>query len=241
MPRGRRRTPTRSCGRRRRPARRPSRGPRGAAGSRGTRRWPGRARGAWLGASTGTCGMSLPACHESATLLRAMTAPVSPTAARIGVVSDVHVTPDVDRTGRWNELIHYDRALPRLAMALEWFEEEDVDAILVLGDLTEDGDQESLSQALDAVQDKVDRATYVFAGNHDGAVLGELSQQVDARPPLALVPDGIVRGVPLGTAHIDWHGGYRFTAQLEAPETDDLLIVATHFPLISRVRAIEAR
>jgi predicted phosphodiesterase len=185
--------------------------------------------------------MSLPVCHESATLLRAMTAPVSPTAARIGVVSDVHVTPDVDRTGRWNELIHYDRALPRLTMALEWFEEEDVDAILVLGDLTEDGDRDSLAQALDAVQDKVDRPTYVFAGNHDGALLGELSQQVDARPPLALVPDGLVRGVPFGTAHVDWHGGFRFTAQLEAPETDDLLVVATHFPLISRVRAIEAR
>lgn len=185
--------------------------------------------------------MSRPGRAESATLLHAMSAPSSPTAARIGVVSDVHVTPDVDRTGRWNELIHYDRSLPRLAMALEWFETEDVDAIFVLGDLTEDGDLESLTQALDATQDKVDRPTYVFAGNHDGDVLEQISQQVDARPPLALVPDGLVRGVPFGTAHLDWHGGFRFTAELDAPDTDDLLVVATHFPLISRERAIQAR
>ena len=170
-----------------------------------------------------------------------MTGQISPTAARIGVVSDTHVTPDVDRTGRWNELIHYDRALPRLAMALEWFEEEDVDAILVLGDLTEDGDADSLTQALDEVQRRADRPAYVFAGNHDGALLGDLSQQVDARPPLALVPDGLVRGVPFGTAHVDWHGGFRFTARLDAPDTDDLLVVASHFPLISRERAIQAR
>ena len=170
-----------------------------------------------------------------------MSGQISPTAARIGVVSDVHVTPDVDRTGRWNELIHYDRALPRLAMALEWFEEEDVDAILVLGDLTEDGDDGSLTQALDAVQDQVDRPTYLFAGNHDGELLETFSQQVDARPPLALVPDGLVRGVPFGTAHIDWHGGFRFTAELNAPDTDDLLVLATHFPLISRSRAVQAR
>src|SRR3712207_5680555 len=96
-----------------------------------------------------------------------MTGSLSPTAAKIGVVSDVHVTQDLARTGRWNELMHYDRSLPRLAMALAWFADEDVDAIFVLGDLTEDGDTESLDQALDAIQDGVDAPTYVFAGNHD--------------------------------------------------------------------------
>lgn len=170
-----------------------------------------------------------------------MTEHVSPTAARIGVVSDVHVTPDIDRTGRWNELIHYDRALPRLAKALDWFKDEDVDAVFVLGDLTEDGDEASLQQALDQVKEGVDAPAYVFAGNHDGAVLDQLSQQVDSRPPLALVPDGLVRGVPFGTAHVAWHGGLRFTANVEAPETDDLLVLATHFPLISRERAVQAR
>ena len=68
--------------------------------------------------------MSVEVCDESARGLQRCTRNdrhVSPTAARIGVVSDVHVTPDIDRTGRWNELIHYDRALPRLAKALEWF------------------------------------------------------------------------------------------------------------------------
>ena len=166
---------------------------------------------------------------------------VSPTAARIGVVSDVHVTPDLDRVGRWNELIHYDRALPRLAKALQWFQDEDVDAVLVLGDLTEDGDEPSLEQALDQVQEGVDSPAYVFAGNHDGAALNTFSQQVDSRPPLALVPDGVVRGVPFGTAHVDWHGDDRFTANVHAPDTDDVLVIATHFPLISRSRAVQAR
>ena len=34
---------------------------------------------------------------------------------------------------------------------------------------------------------------------------------------------------------------FRFTATPEAPETDDLLVIATHFPLISRQRAVQAR
>lgn len=165
----------------------------------------------------------------------------SPTAARVGVVSDVHVTPDLARTGRWNELLHYDRALPRLALALEWFAGEDLDAVFILGDLSEDGDAESLRQALDACARTVDAPGYVFGGNHDAGLLEHLSQEVDARPPLALVPDGIVRGVPFGTAHATWHGGMRFTADVQAPETDDLLLLAGHFPLISRRRALEAR
>jgi predicted phosphodiesterase len=170
-----------------------------------------------------------------------MSSPLSPTAARVGVVSDVHVTPDLDRTGRWNELIHYGEALPRLQQVLEWFDDEDVDAVFVLGDLTEDGDEHSFTQALDAIKDKVDAPAYVFAGNHDGALLETFSTQIDARPPLAFVPDGIVRGVPFGTAHLQWHGGFRFTADVTAPDTDDLLVLATHFPLISRQRAVQAR
>jgi hypothetical protein len=170
-----------------------------------------------------------------------MPANLSPTAARIGVISDVHVTPDIDRIGRWNELIHYDRALPRLARALQWFGDEDVDAVFLLGDLTEDGDEASLHQALDQVRECLDAPAYVLAGNHDGAVLDQLTQHVDSRPPLALVNDGIVRGVPFGTAHVTWHGGLRFTADVHAPDTDDLLVIATHFPLISRERAIQAR
>jgi predicted phosphodiesterase len=166
---------------------------------------------------------------------------LSPTAARIGVVSDVHVTQDTSRTGRWNELIHYDRSLPRLAAALQWFTDEDVDAVFVLGDLTEDGDEESLDQALDAIQDGSHAPTYVFAGNHDAPRLDDLSNAVDARPPLALVPDGVVRGVPFGTAHASWHGGLAFTAEQQGPETDDLLVIATHFPLVSRERALQAR
>lgn len=170
-----------------------------------------------------------------------MTAHVSSSAARIGVVSDLHVTPDLDRKGRWNEVIHYDRALPRLGKALAWFNDEDVDAILLLGDLTEDADEGSLRHALDHVQEAVDAPTYVLAGNHDAALLEQLSQEVDSRPPLALVPDGLIGGVPFGTAHIAWQGGGRFTADLQAPATDDPLVVATHFPLISRRAAVLAR
>jgi predicted phosphodiesterase len=169
-----------------------------------------------------------------------VTTDLSQGTVRVGVVSDIHVTPDLAKTGRWNELLHYDRSLPRLAKVLDWFAGEALDAVFVLGDLTEDGDLESLRDALDALASGLDVPGYVLAGNHDAAI-EHLGQEVDARPPLALVNDGLVRTVPFGTAHQQWHGGYRFTVDVVAPDTDDLLILASHYPLITRQRALEAR
>jgi hypothetical protein len=165
---------------------------------------------------------------------------LSPTAARIGVVSDIHVTPDRDRTGHWNEPIHYNRALARLERALEWFNGEDVDAVFILGDLCEEGDIASLRAALDICQD-LTMPGYVLGGNHDALQLELLREEVGARPPLAFADQGVIRGVPFGTAHVTWHGGHRFTATLVMPDGDDLVLVATHFPLISRQRTLEGR
>jgi predicted phosphodiesterase len=160
--------------------------------------------------------------------------------ARIGVVSDIHVTPDRTKTGHWNEPIHYDRALPRLAKVLDWFAGASLDAVFILGDLTDEGDVESLRDALDACASALAVPGYVVAGNHD-AQIEHFGHEVDARPPLAYIDDGLVGNVPFGTAHQQWHGEYRFTVDVVAPDTDDLLLLATHYPLLSRQRALEAR
>lgn len=169
-----------------------------------------------------------------------MTTEISQGTARVGVVSDIHVVPDTTKTGEWNEPIRYDRALPRLAQALDWFRDEHVDAVLILGDLSDDGDVESIRDALDVCAQHLDAPGYVLGGNHD-APLGTLGHEVDARPPLAYVNDGLIRSVPFGTAHQRWHGDLRFTVEPHAPKTEDLLILACHYPLISRRRALEAR
>lgn len=158
---------------------------------------------------------------------------------RLGIATDLHLTP-VPRTGAWNDVVHYDRALQRLAIALRWFGEREVDAVLVLGDLTEEGDTASLVRVLDALRDATPAPAYVLGGNHDGPLLDQLAGAV--REPVAVLDELRADGVRLLGRHVVQQGEYEFSLPLgELPGGDELLVLATHFPIVSRHEAVRAR
>lgn len=158
---------------------------------------------------------------------------------RLGIATDLHLTPE-PRTGEWNFPVRYDRALDRLALALGWFGEREVDAVLILGDLTEEGDRASLDRVLAALGERTPADAYVLGGNHDGPLLDALREAV--RAPVAVLDELRAGGVLLVGRHCVGLGEFRFCLPLgELPGGDGLLVLATHFPVVSREAAVRAR
>ena len=81
---------------------------------------------------------------------------------RLGVVTDLHVAPPGEPPAFWQGPVHFDQALPRLERALDWFAQDGVDRVVVLGDLTNNADAESLAKVRDALGE-----AQVVTGNHD--------------------------------------------------------------------------
>ncbi|WP_251344120.1 metallophosphoesterase family protein [Haloplanus halophilus] len=79
----------------------------------------------------------------------------------IGVIADPHVATRA--TGTWKA---YHRTTAFLRRAVRTLNEADVDAVLVAGDLTKDGERRNF-EAFDAAVAGLDAPTVVIPGNHD--------------------------------------------------------------------------
>ena len=85
---------------------------------------------------------------------------------RLGVVTDVHLAQVPHATARWHNEFDFAGAGRRLRESLHLLSECEVDAVVVLGDLTESGDRASLDQSL-AILATVGLPTLLVPGNHD--------------------------------------------------------------------------
>jgi predicted phosphodiesterase len=87
---------------------------------------------------------------------------------RLGVVSDVHWHADGWPRASWHNPFDFAGVAARLDRALELFADADVDAVVVLGDLTHAGDEGSMRLVLDRLASFA-RHGLVLAvpGNHD--------------------------------------------------------------------------
>lgn len=150
---------------------------------------------------------------------------------RLAIVNDIHSAPADRPNGFWNGPVRYDRSLPRLDAALEWLTASEPDILVVLGDLTDGGDEESLLPVLERIEQVVPLPTLLVGGNHDGALLERLT----APPPQEHA------GVTLVAPTLRHEGDMEFTAELDALPEDGLVVVTTHFPLVSRAGAFEER
>jgi hypothetical protein len=153
------------------------------------------------------------------------------TSVRLAIVNDIHSAPPDRPNGFWNGPMRYDRALPRLDAALEWLTGSDPDVLLVLGDLTEDGDDESLLPVLERVENVAPLPTIVLGGNHDGALLDRLK----------VPPAQESAGVTLMAPELRAEGEMRFSAHLDELPDEGLVVVVTHFPFVSREAAFAER
>jgi len=157
-----------------------------------------------------------------------------PSALRIGVVSDIHFTTDLTRELRWHGPFDIAGVLPRLRAGLDWFADQEVDALALLGDLSNDGDDEALDAVLTCVAEHWSGIALVVAGNHDTL---ERAGAVDE----AIRRIGASGLAPAGAPEIEF-GGLRITGPEPDPTALDggPLVLLSHWPLFSRRRAFAA-
>jgi calcineurin-like phosphoesterase family protein len=166
------------------------------------------------------------------------------TTIRLAVVSDPHlVPPGTTATGSWHNTLEFETALPRFELALRQCAAGNPDAIVALGDIANDGDVASHDVAVVRFA-AAGPTAWLVPGNHD-----------TRGPDAGLGLENAVRRLASATTHVpptggvEWRGlgiagvglshedrGYR--PRLDGGlgqdvASDRLLLVLSHFPLIS--------
>jgi predicted phosphodiesterase len=163
---------------------------------------------------------------------------------RAGVLTDIHVSLDPERRASWHNEYDFAGVRARLRQAAELFAAADVDFVLALGDLAHDGDAPSLREALAPLAGGA--PLFVVGGNHDGlrptAALAALTLDGIRLPgwrALRAAPRARVAGVRAECRE----PGQWTAARPPALATwgEELVLLATHFPLLSLAAEVRAR
>lgn len=156
---------------------------------------------------------------------------------RIGLLSDLHCELAPSRERRWINRYEPLELERRLRGAVELFTGERPDVVLLLGDSAELGDREAFDFVFSRLRQLTEPVVAV-AGNHDGgADISALAASASAHGVRLLDGDSLrVEGVTILGARIApaEPGSPDFRGTLAAPPHDDaLILVASHFPLLS--------
>lgn len=159
---------------------------------------------------------------------------------KLGVLSDVHLPARPDERGAWHNPYDYAGLRVRVQRALRWFSLEGIDGLVVLGDLAEHGDLDSLRAALALLHTGWRGPTVVVEGNHDCLERDDQLERARARCRARLVPhvpaaETTLLGVQLRTRGAGHDGAW---PPISGPGP---VVVASHFPVLSRRRALAAR
>ena len=173
------------------------------------------------------------------------------TTIRLAAVSDPHLVPaGSTATGTWHNTLEFGTALPRLEHALRHCAAGRPDAIVALGDIANDGDDASLDAAVERFA-AAGSTAWLVPGNHDtrgpggGRALDEAVRRA-ASAGIRVPPAGGVEWQGMGVAGValgEDDGGYRPRSDGSLGQDvamDHLLVVLSHFPLISLARDVEA-
>ena len=167
---------------------------------------------------------------------------------RLGIVTDIHFSPAGTPPGRWHNPLVYDRADELLDSAIGFFEDKQLDAVVVLGDLSNFGDATSIARGVAALG-RIAVPVYVVAGNHDALQSIDLWRTIiesgtsgqiglphasqTGSFPIRVTGIGEIHGT---AAENEWHIP---DGSITAP-SDEPLVILVHFPLLSRVEEINA-
>jgi predicted phosphodiesterase len=165
---------------------------------------------------------------------------------RLGIVADSHLCPAGTPPGFWHNRLDYDRAEERLAEAIRFLRGHNVEAVAMLGDLTNFGDEASIARAV-AVLAAASVPVMVVPGNHDCELgVAEFRAHVDrlGAPGVAIASGerevGGMRVVGL-TDLTPEEDGKLVIGDVESDGWGDQPVVAlTHFPLLDRRAETEA-
>jgi predicted phosphodiesterase len=163
---------------------------------------------------------------------------------RTGVLADIHVSLDPERRASWHNEYDFAGVRARLRQAAELFAAEGVDCVLALGDLAHDGDAASLREALAPLAGGA--PVFAVGGNHDGprptAALEAMTLDGIRLPgwrALRAAPGARIAGVRAERRDSGCWAAARPPAL--ATWGDQLVLLATHFPLLSLAAEVRAR
>jgi hypothetical protein len=170
---------------------------------------------------------------------------------RLTAVSDPHLRPSgAAGDGTWHNRLEYGTALPRLEIALQQCTAAGPSALLALGDIADLGDGGSLDAAVERFA-AVGTTSWLVGGNHDtrgpggGRALDEAVRRAGTAETRVPPPGGVgwmgmgIAGVPLSPANEGYRS--RLTGGLgQGLSREGLLLVLSHFPLVSLRHEVEA-
>jgi predicted phosphodiesterase len=157
---------------------------------------------------------------------------------RLGIVSDLHWASGSHASASWHNEFDFDGVPERLRSALTYFRQAHANAVVIAGDLSQDGDLASTKAVLAAVKDGWPGLVLAVNGNHEcietddqlDRALGTEGHFLDVRG--TRVKDVAIAGVP-----IECEGGV--FSRLRGSEADAKWpagprVVISHYPLLSQ-------
>jgi predicted phosphodiesterase len=166
---------------------------------------------------------------------------------RLGIVADSHLCPVGTPPGFWHNTLHYDRAEERLTDAIRFLRGRDVEAVAMLGDLTNFGDETSIARAV-GVLASAGVPVMVVPGNHDCELgVAEFRAHVDRLGAPVVAMAGVerevagLRVVGLTELRPDDDRDTLVIADIDGEGWgDEPIVVLSHFPLLDRREETEA-
>ena len=157
---------------------------------------------------------------------------------RLGVLSDLHC--ELEPTGsRWINPFEPEQLDERVAAALAWFAEAEVELILLLGDIVQYANPPDLEHAFGRLASGAVAPLATVGGNHDLRLDDAFAASARAHgirllheePPAGLTGVAIGRGT----------APPQYVGSLPPPADEaDLVVVASHFPLLSAASKLAA-
>jgi predicted phosphodiesterase len=156
-------------------------------------------------------------------------------ALRLGVLTDVHFAPE-GSTASWHNTYDFAGVSGRVREALQRFAEEGVDGVVFAGDLTHREDEGSVAAGLEHLG-LAPGHLWMARGNHDSTLdRGEHGGSADGD---AIVEHFRVAVVDIATD--DDGATFRSACTLAGGAwEDDVAVVASHYPLVSRAAEVSA-
>jgi hypothetical protein len=161
--------------------------------------------------------------------------------SRIGIIGDLHLGHN--GSGNWHNRLLFNQAERIVSKSVAFLNQQSLDTVVVLGDVTNDGKPEQLDLA-EQLLGKLEMEWLVIPGNHDReAVRSRLFHNVFGRHVPELI--GEVSGItslflpeylPVGEYPKTELGGdlIREVCESVSRSSPDALLVFSHFPLISQ-------
>jgi predicted phosphodiesterase len=165
---------------------------------------------------------------------------------RLGVLTDVHLAPLPQPRRSWHNPYDYAGAAGRLDRALQVIAEEQVDAIALLGDLTEHGDPSSLESFLDRLGAPA-CPVHLVGGNHDcwRDPDGRFPAAVRERSELVRIPaveGALVDGLRIAGVFVERRDG-SIVAKDGLPTDawgEEPVVILSHYSALSRADRLRA-